>query len=65
MGAARVSDRIEIDLGTLVFVGVCGDAALFMDADNDEILFRATGTKEDLAAAALEFHRAAAALEAG
>lgn len=38
-------DRIEIDLSTLVFVGLCGDGALFEDGDGDEILPRATGNK--------------------
>jgi hypothetical protein len=56
--------RIEIDLSTLVFVGVCGDAALFVDADDDEILLRVGGgNKHDLAAAAKEFLKAVAALE--
>ncbi|MDD4985630.1 MAG: hypothetical protein PHQ43_07565 [Dehalococcoidales bacterium] len=58
------ADRIEIDLSTMVFVGVCGDGALFMDGDGDEILFRTGGNKHDLAAAACELRRAAKELEA-
>ena len=56
-------DRIEIDLGTLVFRHLCGDAALFVDGEGDEILLRATGNEHDLKAAAREFLKAAAALE--
>ena len=58
-----MSDRIEIDLSTLVFLHVCGDGALFMDGDGDEILLRATGNEHDLKAAAKEFLKAAAILE--
>ena len=56
-------DRIEIDLSTLVFVHVCGDGALFMDSDGDEILLRASGSKDDIAAAVCELRRAAKILE--
>ena len=56
-------DRIEIDLSHLVFLHLCGDGALFLDGDGDEILFRATGNQYDLEAAAWELRQAAAALE--
>ena len=56
-------DRIEIDLSGLVFLGICGDGALFVDGDGDEILFRATGNEHDLKAAAGELRRAARELE--
>lgn len=56
-------NRIEIDLTSLVFVGLCGDAALFVDGDGDEILFKASGNKPDLAAATRELLKAAAILE--
>lgn len=56
-------DRIEIDLSTLVFVGVCGDGALFCDGDGDEILLRATGNRHDNDAAVREFLKAAAIME--
>jgi hypothetical protein len=58
------ADRIEINLATLVFVGLCGDGALFVDGDGDEILLRASGNKHDLKAAAREFLKAAKAAEA-
>ena len=58
-----MSNKIEIDLSTLIFLHVCGDAALFVDADGDEILFRATGNRYDNEAAARELHRAAKELE--
>ena len=56
-------DRIEINLSHLVFLHLCGDGALFLDGDGDEILFRATGNKHDLEAAAWELRRAAEILE--
>ena len=58
-----MGDRIEIDLSTLIFVGVCGDGVLFMDGDGDEVLFRATGNQHYNKAAVRELRRAAAILE--
>ena len=58
-----VPDRIEINLSTLVFIGVCGDGALFLDGDGDEVLFRVTGNRYDQKAAARELRKAATILE--
>ena len=57
-------NRIEIDLSSLVFVGICGDGVLFLDHDGDEILLRATGNHFDREAAVRELRKAAAVLEA-
>ena len=56
-------DRIELDLSSLVFVGLEGKGALFRDGDNWEVLLVATGNHYDLAAAARELLKAAAVLE--
>ena len=57
-------NHIEIDLTSLVFVGLCGGGGvLFEDGDGDEIVFWVNGTQQEIEAAVREFMRAAAIME--
>ena len=51
-------NRIAIDLSSLVFAGIEGDGALFVDGDGDEIEFYVTGNKHDWQAAVKEIMKA-------
>jgi len=56
-------NHIEIDLTSLVFVGLCGGGVLFEDGDGDEIVFWVNGTQQEIEAAVREFMKAAAIME--